>query len=71
MVSIETRRGTIVVPLHVSMDRPRITSRGRIRRPKPAIYEASISVNTMADILESIDARRSDGSIRIEKRFVW
>ena len=71
MVSIETRRGTIVVPLHVSMDRPRITSRGHIRCPKPAIYEASISIDMMADISESIDVRRSDGSMRIEKRFVW
>ena len=61
----------IVVPLHVSTDRPRKTSRGHIRRPKPAIYEASVSVDTMADILESIDVRRTDGSMRIEKRFVW
>jgi hypothetical protein len=59
-----------MVPLHVSMDRPRKTSRGHIRRPKPAIYEASVSVDTMADISESIDVRRSDGSMRIGKRFV-
>ena len=61
----------IVVPLHVSTDGPRKTSRGHIRRPKPAIYEARVSVDTMADISESIDVRRSDGSMRIEKRFVW
>ena len=61
----------IVVPLHVSTDRPRKTSRGHIRRPKPAIYEASVSVDTMADIWKSIDVRRSDGSMRIEKRFMW
>ncbi len=53
------------------MDRPRKTSRGHIRRPKPAIVEASVSVDTMADILESIDVQRSDGLMRIEKRFVW
>jgi hypothetical protein len=61
----------ILVPLRVSTDRPRKTSRGHIRRPKPASGEASVSVDTMADIPESIDVRRSDGSMRIEKRFVW
>jgi hypothetical protein len=63
----------IMVPLHVSTDRPRKMLRGHIRRPKPAIYEASVSVSvdTMADISESVDVRRSDGSMRTEKRFVW
>jgi hypothetical protein len=60
-----------VVPLHVSTDRPHLTSRGRIRRPKPAIYEASVSVDMMSDIMESIDRLRSGGSMQIEKRFVW
>ena len=60
-----------MVPLHVSTDRPHKTSRGHIRRPKPAISEVSVSVDTMADISESIDVRRSDGSIRIGKQFVW
>jgi len=60
-----------VVPLHVSTDRPRKSLRGHIRCPKPAIYEARVSVDRMADISELIDVRRSDGSMRIEKRFVW
>ena len=60
-----------MVPLHVSTDRPRKTLRGHIRRPKPAIVEASVSVNTIADISGSIDELRSDGSRAIEKRFVW
>jgi len=60
-----------MVPLHVSTDRPHNTSRGHIRRPKPATVKANVSVDTMADISESIDVRRSDGSMRIEKRFVW
>ena len=60
-----------MVPLRVSTDRPRKTLRGHIRRPKPAIVEASVSVDTMADIPESIDVQRSDGYVRIEKRFVW
>jgi len=60
-----------MVPLHVSTDRPHKMSKGHIRHPKPATVEASISVDTMADISESIDVRRSDGSMWIEKRFVW
>ncbi len=59
------------MPLRVSTDRPHKTSRGHIRRPKPAIVEASVSVNTMADIPESINVRRSDCSMWIEKPFVW
>ena len=60
-----------MVPLHVSMDRPHKMSRGHIRRPKPDTVEASVSVDTMADISESINVRRSDGSMQIEKWFVW
>jgi hypothetical protein len=67
----ETNLGTIMVPLRVSTDRPRKTSRGHNRRPKPAILKASVSVDTMADISESIDVWRSDGSMRIGKWFVW
>ena len=55
----------------VSTDRPRKTSRGHIRCPKPAILEASVSADMMADISGSIDVRRSDGSRTIEKWFVW
>ncbi len=57
-----------MVPLHVSTDRPH---RGHIRRPKPAILEASVSIDKMADISESEDVWRSDGSRTIGKRFVW
>ena len=57
-----------MVPLHVSTDRPR---RGHIRRPKPAIREASVSVDKMADISESADVWRSEGPGTIGKRFVW
>jgi hypothetical protein len=63
-------RGTIVVPLDVSTDRRLKTLRGHIGQPKPAILEASVSVDTMADILGSIDVTRSGGSMPIEKRFV-
>jgi hypothetical protein len=60
-----------MVPLDVSTDRRLKTSRGHIGRPKPAILEASVSVDTMVDISGSIGVTRSDGSMRIKKRFVW
>jgi hypothetical protein len=43
----------------------------QVGRPKPAIIKASVSVDTMADILGSIDVTRSDGSMPIGKWFVW
>jgi hypothetical protein len=39
----------------VSTDRLRKKSRGHIGQPKPAILEASVSVDMMADILGSIE----------------
>ncbi len=45
----------------VSTDRQLKTSRVHIGQPKPAILEASVSVDTMADFLGSIDVTRSGG----------
>jgi hypothetical protein len=53
------------------MDRPHKNIERHIRCPKPAILEASVSTDMMADISGSIDVRCSDGSRTIEKRFVW
>jgi hypothetical protein len=58
----------IMVPLHVSTDRP---LRGHIRRPKAAICEASVSIDKMVDIPESEDVWCSEGHGTIGKRFVW
>jgi hypothetical protein len=46
-------------------------SRGHIGHPKPAILEASVSAETMTDILGLIGVAPSDGSTTNSKRFVW
>jgi hypothetical protein len=62
--------------IYLAIDRMKVrtdgrkTSRGHIGRPKPAILEASVSVETMTDILGSIGLALSDGSMTIGKRFV-
>jgi hypothetical protein len=60
-----------MVPLDVSTDRRLKTSRGHIGQLKLAILEASVSVDTMADIWRSIDVKRPGVSTPIEKRFAW
>lgn len=53
-VSLETRRGTSVVPLNVSTGRPMYSSGRHTDHPEPLIIEASVSAVEMTNVSASI-----------------